>query len=119
MGRKEELELELSDARKERDRNYELKSTILRKVSEIGDDTEDRIKRIEQYFLSGSMAEKDKVEYADKRMATIKRRSEFEEAMEDFKKRIDKQCEESDYKVQELENSFCEISEDDKEEEEQ
>lgn len=116
MERKDELELELSDARKERDRIYELRGMLSHQADVLGEDMDDRIRRIEQHLSSRSMAEKDKMEYTNKRLAALNRRLDSEDLMEDFRKRIDIQCEESDYKVRELENMFREMSE--KEEEE-
>lgn len=116
MGNRDELELELSDARKERDKNYELRDTFFRKVGALGEDMDERIRRIDQYSLSGSMAEKDKIEYANKRLDALRRHLDLEDTMEDFRKRIDKQCEESDYKVHELEDRFSEMSEEEEEE---
>lgn len=116
MERKDELELELSDARKERDRIYELRGMLSQQADVLGEDMDDRIRRIEQHLSSRSMAEKDKMEYTNKRLAALNRRLDSEDLMEDFRKRIDIQCEESDYKVRELENMFREMSE--KEEEE-
>lgn len=116
MERKDELELELSDARKERDRIYELRGMLSHQADVLGEDMDDRIRRIEQHLSSRSMAEKDKMEYTNKRLAALNRRLDSEDLMEDFRKRIDIQCEESDYKVRELENMYREMSE--KEEEE-
>lgn len=111
MGKRNELEPELSEARKERDRNYELRDIILREGEVLGADMDERIRRMEQYLLSESMAEKDKIEYANKRLDVLKRRWDFEEMMEDFKRRMDRKCEETEYKICELEDRLSEMSE--------
>ncbi len=115
MKKKDELELELSNAGKERDKIYELRDGFSRKAGVIGEDMDERIRRIDQYLSSRSMAEKDKIEYANKRLAELNRRIDFEYLLEDFRKRIDKQCEEADYKVRELENRFSKMSEEEEE----
>lgn len=108
MRTEDKLEQKLSDARKERERIYELRDIIIQKVVVYGEDMDERIKRIDQYLNSRSMAEKDKIEYANKRQNTINRRLDFEDIIEDFRKRINKRCEEADYKVQELEDMSIE-----------
>lgn len=72
MRMKDELELEISDARNERDRKYELRSKFSRKSGVLVEDMDKRIRRIEQYLSSRSMAEKDKIEYANKRLNVLK-----------------------------------------------
>lgn len=111
MERKDELELELSDARKERDRIYELRGMLSQQADVLGEDMDNRIRRIEQHLSSRSMAEKDKLEYTNKRLVALNQRLDSEDLMKDFRKRIDVQCEESDYKVRELEDMFREMSE--------
>lgn len=111
MEKKYELELELSDAGKERDKIYELRDNFSRKAGVIGEDMDDRIRRIDQYLSSRSMAEKDKIEYANKRLTELNRRMDFEDMLKDCRKRIDKQCEEADYKIRELEDRFSKMKE--------
>lgn len=115
MEKKNELEQRLYDAKKERDRNYDLRNGFSRKANILGEDMEERIRRIDQYLSSKSMSEKDKLVYAEKRLTARNRRMDFEDLMDDLKKRINKQCEESDYKVRKLENMVREMSENDEE----
>ncbi|MCM1083029.1 MAG: hypothetical protein NC393_05915 [Clostridium sp.] len=113
MEKKTELEQSLYDARKEQGRNYDLRNFFSNNINTLDEDMDERIRRIDQYLSSKSMSEKDKLAYAEKRLTARKRHMDFEDQMDDLRKRIAKQCEESDYKVSKLENMVREMSEND------
>lgn len=112
---KNEWEQRLYDAKKERDRNYDLRNVFSRKVNVLCEDMDERIRRMDQYLSSRSMSEKDRLEYAEKRLTARNRRIDFDDLMDDLKKRINKQCEESDYNVYKLEHMVREMRENDEE----
>ena len=115
MDSREELESELADARKTKDEKYEVKGILLREMDILDDDISERIKRMEEYSKSESMGWKDKDLYENKKQDALKKYWDFYEARDEFIKRIDKQCEEADYRVYELESKLEEPYEEEKE----
>lgn len=115
MEKKNEWEQRLYDAKNERDRNYDLRSGFSRNADDLCEDLDERIRRMDQYLSSRSMSEKDKLEYAEKKLTARNRRMDFDDLMDDLKKRINKQCEEADDNVRELEYMVREMEEKDEE----
>lgn len=109
MEKREQLEQELKVVKMGYERNYNLKEIISQTIQSIGDDTDERIRRIDQYLLSESMAEVDKVRYIDKKQEVLKQYQASMDSTEEFQKRINMQCKESENKIRKLESQLSEI----------
>ncbi len=117
MGKKEELEEELSSAIKKRERNYILRDNVLQKTRTLNEDMIERVKRIEQQLSSTSMSNKDKIEFENRRQNAVNRIQDYEDLVDILKKEADKLCEESEYNVCNLENKISENAQENEDEE--
>lgn len=114
MGKKNDVELQLCDAIKERNIKYGVRDYIMRGREALDEDIDERIRRLDQYMLCRSMSEKDRIIFEDKIQIELRQRLEFDDLMNDFRKRIDDQCEEAEFIVRGLEdklNLMCEEEE--------